>query len=323
MLYLFSFKNLEKPIILSEKRNISLTNITSNYEKQFFKNLFFKYEVNPSTLIIPQYFSLNSSFEKIIKIDLWINLENYTNNKFSMREEERNLVKNDTLKIEENHNILNVFLFALSLIVFNSNLDDINIHLENIDSNRYKKLEGKILTKNLNKYLDFSVFEKDLIDLFWFFDFQYSKYNLENFIYIWELLEIYKSTKSDYFKFSQLVAIIEFLLITNKKNLTEQFIFKTGIIQERLVSRNSILDRKNFSISIFNKIDSSRELEAIYDIRSYIVHGNINKIHTKYPKKEWEFNDFYSLFDQLKLITAGLLYTYIQEPEYIDFLKMN
>ncbi len=83
-----------------------------------------------------------------------------------MREEERNLVKNDTLKIEENHNILNVFLFALSLIVFNSNLDDINIHLENIDSNRYKKLEGKILTKNLNKYLDFSVFEKDLIDLF-------------------------------------------------------------------------------------------------------------------------------------------------------------
>lgn len=324
MLYLFSFKKLDKPIILSEKRNISLTNISTEYEMKFFVNQFFKYQVNTNLWIIPKYFWDHNSLENIIKIDSWVDFQDYTQYKFSMNPENRTLVENTATKISDNHNIINVFLFALSLIAFNDNLNESNIYLENLDSNKYQKLESKISMEQFVKYLDFNVIEKDLLNLFWFFDFQYNKYNIQNFIYIGELLELYHSTKSDYFKFAQLVSIIEFILFNKEKEkLEKQFIFKTWVIMERLAFWNSILDKKQFSILWFNGIDSNKELKAIYDIRSHIVHWSIKELHAKYPKKEWEFNDFQGLFFNLKRVTAWLLYTYIQYPEYINFLKSN
>lgn len=334
MLYLFSFKKLENPILLSKERNIYLKNIDNLFEFDFFVNNFFRYQVN-RIWIIPDYFSKNNWLNSIIKIDNWLNFEEYAKNRFSLDKEQRESIENDEKIIIENHNIFNVILFSLSLIMYNRDLIDNNIYLQNLDSNKYSKLENKInvnwLSNTLNPYLDFSIIEKDLIEMFWFFDFNYDKYNLENFIYIWELLNLYNSTTSKYFKFTQLVSIIEFLLIKWEKDLTQQFKFKTWIVIERLIKLNQILDKKHFQLILFDNKESINELNYIYCIRSSVVHWSLKEINTKingykknYVTKEMQnlINfDFY--FRKLQDITAGLLYLYIQEPEYIELLKIN
>lgn len=318
MLYLFTFGNLKENIILSKERNISLSNITSEYEKIFFQNTFLKYDTD-SLYTLRNYLKNKKDIKNIIKINIWIDLKTYINKKIKYKQEHN---KEQQLIIE-NHNIFNVILFSLSVLMFNNNLIDNNIYLENLDSNKIHKIRIEILMEQFTKYLDFSFLKDDLKELFRYFDFNYNKYNIDNFIYIWELLDLYNSSKSDYFKFIQLISIIEFLIIKWNKDITKQFIFKCGIIIERLIKLNQILDKKFISISIFDKKKTPQELNIIYDIRSYIVHGNIKEMNKKYPEIKDNYINFKSLFSELKSICAGILYLYIQEPEYIDFIKNN
>lgn len=273
--------------------------------------------------IVSDYFTENNSIDTLLKIDTWINLEAYLNLRSSQNIEDKNTSENIDRLVIENHNILNVLLFALSIISFKQDLMDMNIHLQNLDSNKLSIFKVKILVKEFVQYLDFNVVEKDLTDLFWFFDFKYPQYDLDNFIYIGELLNLYNSSKSEYFKFTQLVSIIEFLLTKWNKDLTKQFVFKSWVIIERLIMKNQILDKKHFNLVLFDNKETIKELESIYDIRSHIVHWDIKGMNLKYPFSEWQYNDFRSNFYKLKSITAWLLYLYIQEPEYIDFLKNN
>lgn len=334
MLYLFSFKELEHPILLSKKRNISLININNEFELNFFINSFFKYQTN-KIWFIPNYFSKNNWLKTIIKIDNWINFEEYAKNRFSFNKSERESKESDEKIIIENHNIFNVILFSLSLIMYNSDLVDSNIYLQNLDSNKYSKLENKIslnqiwLQKIIN-YIDFWTIENDLIETFLFFDLNYDKYNLENFIYIWELLNLYNSTTSKYFKFTQLVSIIEFLLTKWEKDLTQQFKLKTWIVIERLIKLNQLLDKKHFQLIIFDNKETIKELDYIYSIRSSIVHWSLKDINSKIWKFKVLYNDgtkdlinFDFYFRKLQNITASLLYLYIQEPDYIELLKKN
>ncbi len=333
MLYLFSFKKLENPILLSKERNIYLKNIDNLFEFDFFVNNFFRYQVS-KIWIIPDYFSKNNWLNSIIKIDNWLNFEEYAKNRFSLDKEQRDSKEIDEKIIIENHNIFNVILFSLSLIMYNQDLIDNNIYLQNLDSNKYSKLENKInvnwISDILNPYLDFSIIEKDLIEIFWFFDFNYKKYNLEDFIYIWELLNLYNSTKSKYFRFTQLVSIIEFLLIKWERDLTKQFKLKTWIIIERLIKLNQILDKKHFQLILFDNKEIIVDLDCIYDIRSSIVHWSLKEIDSKIWNYKKNYNDnmkelinFDFYFRELQNITAGILYLYIQEPDYIKFLKEN
>lgn len=333
MLYLFSFKKLENPILLSKERNIQLMNIDNPFELNFFVNTFLKYQTS-NTWIIPAYFKENNSLLSIIKIDNWLNFEEYAKNRFSFNKNERESKENEEKIIIENHNIFNVILFSLSLIMYNQDLIDNNIYLQNLDSNKYSKLENKIsvhqLTPIINLYLDFAIIEKDLIEMFWFFDFNYKNYTLDNFIYIWELLNLYNSTTSKYFRFTQLVSIIEFLLIKWEKDLTKQFKFKTWIIIERLIKLNQILDKKHFQLILFDNKETIINLDCIYDIRSSIVHWSLKEIDSKIWNYKKNYNDdmkelinFDFYFRELQNITAGILYLYIQEPDYIKFLKEN
>lgn len=333
MLYLFSFKKLENPILLSKKRNISLKNIDNNFELNFFINNFIKYQTN-KIWFIPNYFSKNNWLNTIIKIDNWLNFEEYTKKRFSFNKDERETKENDEKKLIENHNIFNVVLFSLSLIMYNSDLIDTNIYLQNLDSTKYSKLETKILLNNDNlsliPYLDFSNIEKNLKDMFLFFDLNYDKYNIEDFIYIWELLNLYNWTSSKYFKFAQLVSIIEFLLTKWEKDLIQQFKLKTWIVIERLIKLNQILDKKHFQLVLFDNKDTTNELNYIYSIRSCIVHWSLKDVDSKIWSYKKDYNnewkdlinfDFY--FRNLQNITAWILYTYIQEPDFINLLKSN
>lgn len=333
MLYLFSFKKLKNPILLSKERKIYLKNIDTSFELDFFVNIFFKYQTN-NIWIIPDYFAKNDWLSSIIKIDSWLNFEEYVNNRFSSSKNIKESKESEEKIIIENHNIFNVILFSLSLIWNNQDLIDNNIYLQNLDSNKYSKLDNKItlhsLTNTINPYLEFWKIEKDLIEIFWFFDLNFKYYDLENFIYIWELLNLYNSTKSKYFRFTQLVSIIEFILIRWKKDLTQQFKFKTWIFIERLITLNNIMDRKNFQLILFDKKETISDLNKIYDIRSSIVHWSLKEINKNIEKYKEDYSDemknlisFDFYFRKLKDITSGLLYLYIQEPEYIDFLKNN
>lgn len=331
MIYLFSFKKLENPTLLSKERNIYLKNIDDTFELNFFVNSFFKYQTN-NIWIIPSYFKDNNALLSIIKIECWINTENYIKNKlFSTKYWEDNSIEKK--QIQETHNIFNVVLFSLWLLENNTDILDNNIYLENLDSNKYSKLENKInvnwLNNNLNPYLDFSIIEKDLIEMFLFFDLNYKNYPLENFIYIWELLNLYNSTTSKYFKFSQLTSIIEFLLIW-WDDIKQQFKLKWWIVIERLNKLSNVIYKKTFRSILWNTKDIIDELSCIYDIRSCIVHWSLKEINSKIWNYRKKYNkeiqglinfDFY--FRKLQDITSAILYLYIQEPEYINFLKNN
>ncbi len=322
MLYLFSFWKINETLVSKEK-NILIKNIDNEYEKRYFINSLFKYQTS-SIWIIPDYFQRNECINTIIKIDFWISLEEYIKLFLSKESKDKEKFIEQKQLISEYHNIFNVILFALSLIHRNEDLIDINVDLERLDSNKYKKLEQKIpIIKwvfEWQEYINFDKISKDLVELFSIFDLNYKDYDLENFLYLWELINQYNLSESQYFKFTQLVSIIEFLIVRGQKDITQQFKLKGWIIIERVILKNMLLDNKNFSLCYFNNKTTIKELDSIYDIRSMIVHWNLKEINKEYPKKDNEYNDFQSNFFKLKKMAFGLLHEYIYDPKYIEFI---
>lgn len=71
----------------------------------------------------------------------------------------------------------------------------------------------------------------------------------------------------------------------------------------------------------------AKKLKEIYEIRSNIVHGNFNKIEKTVSKLQQEgetLNDYYKdIVKNLYIFIRAIMKEYINNPEFIDFIKDN
>lgn len=263
MIYLFISSNKIKYSVLSHKLWITFNNIDK--ESSYYLN---KQLLEPIWII-----DINTS--KFIEF---------------------NIKNNDSLKLRKylNYILSSTWLLKIDLLL----LLDTEYYNTRIIRDIYDNImlywwNVKLLD---NWYLWFNNVKKKILEISKLIDYNFESLDLNKIEFIWEILDVYYNSDTITMKFTNLVSIIEFLLINWKDNITQQFIFKTSIIYEKVYSK--YLDKKI--------------LQEIYEIRSKIVHGNYVDL---------DLDKTSSSYIQLLEIVYTLLNYYLKNPNYINFIK--
>lgn len=142
------------------------------------------------------------------------------------------------------------------------------------------------------------------------------------FFYIGELLDIVNNQNSDsLIQFTTLVSIIEMLVTHSpdysrynvEDSISKQFILKSALLIYKHNKEEPLNDLRN-------------NLKTIYNIRSKIAHGDLIALNELFEKISDEEDLRYYLFlwvVKLSKYVQMLLAAYLEDPEYVNFIKNN
>lgn len=207
------------------------------------------------------------------------------------------LLTKDTYRAEEFYpDIAYLNTLFNSLLSQNSRVDDTELSFSNFEC-FYKKAKPAIA----------------LLDK----AFKTKKVDLDKLDYIGKRLNDVYVLKNEYSALLEIIGLIEMLLTHQpdyyrfniEDSISKQFILKTAIVSYE----------KNGDLSL---AECKKKLKSLYEQRSNIAHWNFDRIQ-KFKKNLKEDEYYEDLIIDAYFFLKNVLTAYLEDPEYIDFLKDN